>query len=528
MNENWYSKVKYKEVLASIDEESRKAFDAQRLLAQIASDMPANHPLKGKAYIAGGAVRDEFLGKIPKDIDIVVSAPNGGIAYANYLARLLGLREPVVYPTFGTAQIMLKDVTYNGEKYNVGGMEIEFVHTRKEQYHEESRKPETSFGTIKEDVERRDLTVNSLLKRLESGPSKDASDAKQKVVDGEILDLTGMGISDLENGIVRTPLDPDIIFSDDPLRMMRAIRFTVKYGWSMDDEIKEGIIKNIDRIDIVSRERIRDELDKIIGVRKLHEAIPLMDEVGLLSKVLPEMAALKGIEQDPLSHSEGDAFVHTLLTIENMEKNHPDVDPSALLAAIAHDWGKATTQMTEEDGRIRFIGHERDSVKLIENRLRELKYPVKTINRVKKLVNNHMRGHQARDWGPKAFRRFIREMGDEYDDILALLDSDEKASVPENGEREFNYGYIKDRMQEILKEKTPDKPVFNGNEIMTLFNIKPGPQIKQIMDLVDDIVLGTPSLFIEGDELTTKANIANALMADPRLQQIIGENNDLV
>jgi len=525
---NWYFKLKTLVRFASFNENDLPFIQAQILLAEISKKMPQNHPLKGKAYYAGGAVRDEILGQIPKDLDIVVEYPQGGILFAQYLSKLLNLREPVIYPTFGTAQLRLKNISFDGVDYEVDGVDLEFVQTRKEQYHENSRKPETEFGTLMEDVERRDLTVNSLLKTIDSGPSFSIDEAKEKIKNGEILDLTGYGISDMENGIIRTPLDPNIIFSEDPLRMMRAIRFSVRYGWKMTDEVMEGIKNNLDRLSTVSYERIRDELDKISKYGKMHLAIPLMEESGLLKKVMPEMHALIGVEQDARHHSEGDAYVHTLKVIEALEKNNPGSSPYLVWAAIAHDWGKLAKQ-TKNDGKIQFIGHEYVSAELIEKRMRQLKYPVKEIEKTVNLVKNHMRGHAAGDWKPATYNKFYRQMGDLFDDSLILLQADEDASVPESGEKKSNYRRIKETIENPTNQvrSIPKKPILDGNKIMEIIrqynpNYKAGPAIGKVMSLQMDLIDENPSMFSD-DAIKNDLNMKSLIIADPRYYQILME-----
>jgi len=515
---NWYKKNEEDKlllILASVKQDDRPYVDAQLLLQQIAKEMPANHPLKGKAYIAGGAVRDELLGKIPKDIDITVEAPEGGIRLAKYIAQLLGLREPVIFPTFGTARIVLPN-----------GVEVEFVQTRKEQYHEGSRKPETSYGTIKEDVERRDFTVNSLLKKLESGPSLNQTDAMQKVQDGDILDLTGMGIKDMDDGIIRTPLNPDIIFSEDPLRMMRAIRFAAKYGWKIENETLNGIVRNAKKIDAISKERVRDELDKIIGYGKLHQAIPVMQQVGLLDKVLPEMSDLMGLEQSAIHHMEGDVYTHTLKTIEVLETKHPGSSVPLVWAALAHDWGKKMTQTKDELGRMHYYQHEEFSPKLIEKRMRELKYPNEIIEKAMFLASKHMRGQDAENWSPAAFRRFYREMGVNYEDVMKLMEADEIASVSQENPLKEPYEIIKEKIPEMLVEKIPEKPVLNGNEVLDMLrkynpSVKPGPHIGRINKLQTDIVLEDPNIVIKDNPEITKENMRQKLLAHPEFQKIV-------
>ena len=505
MSKNWYNKI----IIANVTDEDRKFLDAQELLMNIMQDMPDNNPLKNKAYIAGGAVRDEVMGKVPKDIDVTVEAKEGGIALANYLARSMGLRGPVIFPTYGTAQVVLKDIEYKGKQYNVDGIDIEMVATRKERYDDPtSRNPVVEYGTLMEDVERRDFTVNSLLKNLTTG---------------EIVDLTGQGLNDIRDGVIRTPLNPDIIFGEDGLRIMRAVRFAVKYNWTLSQEVIEGIKKNIDQLSNSSMERIRDELDKIAKVNKMHIAIPLMDELGILEKVLPEMSALKGVEQSADHHSEGDAYVHSLGVIENLETYHPDSDIGTVWAAIAHDWGKAHTQSFDED-KIHFYGHEDVSAELVEQRLRELKYPKEVIEKAKFLSTNHMRGHSAHEWGPKAYRKYREDMKklkqvedemvvdyDHYESILALLESDQRASIPADGSVKNTYELIRQNMPEMTKIKVPEKPILNGYDIMNAFNVKPGPQIGVIQNMAKEMLLEHPEIIIEENEELTKQNLIEEL-----------------
>lgn len=540
---NWYEQTKKLHSYAGLSGDELPFVQAQVLLAEVMKKMPPNHPLKGKAYYAGGAVRDELLGQIPKDLDITVEYPQGGIAFAEYLAKLLDLRAPVTYPTYGTAQLELKDLTFDNVDYKVGGVEVELVQTRGEDYSEsEGRDPRTYFSTKQDDVERRDLTVNALLKKLESGPSLSVEEAKQKVANGDILDLTGQGVADIEQGIVRAPGDPDRTYMDDPLRMLRAIRFSVKYGWPIAEETKQSIIKNNrymieprifiteDGRQIVkqppSRERVRDELDKIAGYGMMHAAIPLMDEAQILQHVMPEMYALKGVEQDLVHHSEGDAYEHTLRVIEALEKNNPDAEPYLVWAAIAHDWGKLSTQERQGD-RIHFYDHEKISADLVEQRMRELKYPNDVIKKTRKLVRNHMRGHQSDQWSEKAYRKFHREMGDDLDDVLALLQADEEASIPAEGEPSTKHKTIRETMPTMMVDRVPQRPVLNGNQVIEMIreqnpSYRAGTEVGRVMSLQMDIVMGNPMLITDNPS-ETEANIRQALEADPRYQEILQE-----
>ena len=409
------------------------------------------------------------MGVIPKDIDITVEAENGGIKLAEYIARTLNLREPVIFPKYGTAKISLKS-----------GVEVKFVATRKERYDNSyDRNPTVSFVTLVEDIERRDFTVNSLLKN---------------VATGEILDITGKGISDIKSGFIRTHISPDIIFSEDPLRMMRAIRFSVKYDWTMTDEVIDGIKRNVNRINIVSKDRIKDELDKIIKANKAHVAIPLMDEVGLLELIVPEMFALKGVSQDGRHHSEGDAYVHTLMVIKNMEREYPEIGLSAVWAAIAHDWGKKQTQ-TFDGAKIHFYGHEDVSSVLAEERMRDLKYPNEIVGKTKFLIKSHMRGHHADQWKDKAFRKFFREMGDHCDDLLALLKADSLSSIPEGGEASTkNFDVIQSKREEMsYPEIAAKKLPINGNDIISEFGVK-GEDVGRILSVLRDMIDEFPEI----------------------------------
>jgi len=528
---NWYNKSLNDftgnfYLFAAVNQEDLPYFHAQLLLQKMAQDFPPE--LKDKAYVAGGAVRDELLGNIPKDIDIVVEYPQGGIVLAQYIAETLDLRPPVIFPTFGTAQLLLKEVVYKGNLYKVEGVQLEFVQTRKEQYHEESRKPETSFGTLKEDTERRDFTVNSLLKKLTSGPSLNAEDAHAKVKSGDILDLTGKGIRDMKDGIIRTPLDPDIIFKEDALRMMRAVRFSIKYGWKMTPEVVEGIKNNIYRLNTISNERIKDELDKIIGYKKLHLAIPVMKDLGLLGAVLPEMEALAGIEQGKKWHSEGDAYVHSLLVIENVEKQNSDASPELIWAALAHDWGKKAAKVSsEENGNLHFYGHEDVSAELVEQRMRELKYPVEIIKKVRRLVSVHMRPHGAEDWGNTAFRRYFKDMGEDYEDALKLLRADESAALNEDGSHTDHFNLIKKRVPEVMSKPIPNKPPLGGLEVIDLLRpYKPewvkdsGPHIGMINKLQHELLIMNSDI-VDDDPEVTKENLKNALLQSPEFERIL-------
>lgn len=252
----------------------------------------------GKVYVAGGAVRDMVMGLDPKDIDLVVELERGGIRFAEYLAQRLGIYKgasnPVIFPKFGTAKVALDGVVHNGVALD--GVDVEVVNTRSEEYEPGSRKPTTRHGTIKQDVFRRDLTINSLLMDL---------------VSGEIVDLTGMGRDDIAKGVIRTPSEPDRIFTDDPLRLLRAVRFAGRYDYSMPDFMVDSIKKNAPQLKTISRERVREELQKILSGANPEVGVRFLYDLGLMPFVLPEIADKK--ESSMEGARRGDGFIGKLI-----------------------------------------------------------------------------------------------------------------------------------------------------------------------------------------------------------------------
>lgn len=265
-----------KEVLneSSGKEPSKEQIDATMDLLK---SITVNTRFSGKAFVAGGAVRDMVMGLDPKDIDIVVEMEEGGIRFATYIVQRLGIYKgtsnPVIFPRFGTAKVHLDGVVHNGVELD--GVDVEFVNTRAEEYEEGSRKPTTRYGTIKQDVFRRDLTINSLLMDL---------------VSGEIVDLTGMGRDDIAKGVIRTPSEPNKIFMDDPLRLLRAVRFAGRYDYSMPDFMAASIRDNAAQLKNISKERIREELEKIMTGANPEVGVRYLYDLGLMPFVLPQIA----------------------------------------------------------------------------------------------------------------------------------------------------------------------------------------------------------------------------------------------
>lgn len=447
----------------------------EKTCESLLSDIIRNTKYENHVFIAGGYVRDELLGLDPKDIDIVIDLPNGGIEFTIWLAKKLNIfkdkSNPVIFQNFGTSKLSLNGITYNG--VDISSIDIEAVMTRGENYNLNSRKPEVFYGNLKTDVERRDSTINSLLKNVSTG---------------EILDLTGRGKMDLRMGILRTPVDPDITFSDDPLRMMRFIRQATKYNWEIDGKSLEGIKRNAYRIDIVSKERIRDELNKILTTANPDRGIDFLKTTGLLKYILPELE--KSVNMTQNSHHKKDVFGHTLDVLKNTQ---PDLVQR--LMGLFHDIGKTITKTVEPTG-IHFYGHEEASEKITDEVMRRLKYPTDLINAVKIGVRNHMRLKQAGDTAvnlsDKALRKFKLEIGDHLENVLNLIHADnishsDSSSMPN---QIFN---IRKRLESLKNiPKKPELPI-NGNDLISL-GIKQGPMFKKILSAITDAWFENPQL----------------------------------
>jgi putative nucleotidyltransferase with HDIG domain len=432
---------------------------------------------RGKVYIAGGYVRDELLGFDPKDIDLVVELPNGGIDFANWITKKTGTfkkgSNPVVFPKFGTAKFQLHGVKHKG--HDLSSIEIEVVMTRKEKYHDDQgRKPDVSPGTLKDDVERRDFTVNSMLKDLTTG---------------EIVDLTGMGKRDLKAGVIQTPLDPDVIFSEDPLRMLRAIRFTVKYNWKLPMFMIRSMKKNSSKLKNISAERIRSELDKILVTKHPDKGIRLLQITGLNKSVAPELDKLIGMSQN--KYHDRDVMKHTLKVLRGT--------PAKLetrLAALFHDIGKGDTK-TVVDNEIHFYKHEDVGAELTASIMKRLKYPNDVIDKVVVAVANHMRTKRSGDAGDisdKALRKLSRRLGDHLEDTLDLIHADNIAHHPDyNMPNQVANIRTKLKNLKAVEKASPKLPV-NGREIMKALGIKGGPWIGKLIALVQDAWDEDPSI----------------------------------
>ena len=429
-----------------------------------------------ECYVVGGYVRDIFLERPSNDIDVVVVG--SGIAVAEQLKHQLGKKAHLsVFRNFGTAQVKFRQ---KGREY-----EIEFVGARRESYSHDSRKPIVEDGTLEDDQNRRDFTINAMAICLNS----------QRF--GELVDPFN-GIADLEDGIIATPLDPEITFSDDPLRMMRCIRFATQLNFQIEDATYEALQRMADRIKIVSGERIEVELNKIMMAPHPSIGFELLQRSGLLQIILPEFAALDIIEKrDGRAHKNN--FYHSLEVLENVVKannQQPTVNTLWLRwAALLHDIGKTKSKRWEPAVGWTFHNHNLIGAKMIPQIFRRLKLPMGVeMKYVQKLVDLHMRPQVIADSEvtDSAVRRLINDAGDDIDDLMTLCEAD-ITSKNEIKKKLFleNFRIVREKLVD-LKEKDYKRllqPVIDGNEIMQIFHLQPSREVGILKQYLKDAVL---------------------------------------
>lgn len=419
-----------------------------------------------ECYVIGGWVRDLFLHRESKDIDIVAIGP--GITLAEKVAERLGKGTHLsVFKTYGTAQVKKRDI------------ELEFVGARKESYHRESRNPIVEDGTLEEDQNRRDFTINALAICLNHDRY------------GELLDPFH-GIQDLNAGIIRTPLDPDITFSDDPLRMMRAVRFATQLNFQLNITTFEAIQRNRERIEIITKERIADELNKIMLSNKPSIGWLLLDKTGLLPLIFPEMAALKGVEtKDGRGHK--DVFLHTLKVLDNIASQTDNL--WLRWAALLHDIGKPRSKAWDPQGGWTFRNHNYLGAKMIPGIFKRMKLPLnEKMEYVKKLVDLHMRPINLIEdiVTDSAVRRLLFEAGNDIDDLMLLCDADITSRNEEKVQRfHKNYELVRQKMVE-LEERDRIRnfqPPVDGLEIMELLHLEPCALVGELKSKIKDAIL---------------------------------------
>lgn len=445
-----------------IQSELKQKFSGKifEIISQVADDMQL------ECYAIGGYVRDIFLHRPSKDIDIVTVGK--GIELAEAVVRTLGKKAHLsVFKNFGTAQIKYKDT------------EIEFVGARRESYQRDSRKPIVENGTLEDDQNRRDFTINALAVCLNKGRF------------GELLDPFN-GLKDIEDLIIRTPLDPDITFSDDPLRMMRAIRFSSQLGFDIEPGTFDAITRNKDRIGIISGERIIDELNKIVLSPRPSVGFLQLDQTGLLAIIFPELVALKGAEtKEGVGHK--DNFYHTLVVLDNISKKTNDL--WLRWSAILHDIAKPATKRFDKKLGWTFHNHNFIGEKMIPGIFRRMKLPLnEKMKYVQKMVTLHMRPQVLvdEDITDSAVRRLLFEAGDDIEDLMTLCEADITSKNPEKVRRYLrNFELVRHKLKDI-EEKDHVRnfqPPIGGEEIMEIFGLAPGVEVGRLKSSVKDAIL---------------------------------------
>ena len=419
-----------------------------------------------ECYVVGGYVRDLFLERPSNDIDVVVVG--SGISMAEGLKQRLGKRAKLsVFRNFGTAQVKYKD------------LEVEFVGARKESYSHDSRKPVVEDGTLEDDQNRRDFTINALAVCLNEARF------------GELVDPFD-GLADLEDGIIRTPLDPDVTFSDDPLRMLRCVRFATQLNFFIEDETFDALTRNAARIGIISGERIEEELNKIMMTATPSRGFVDLHRCGLLARILPELTNLDIVEtRHGRAHKNN--FYHTLEVLDNVSRHSDNL--WLRWAALLHDIGKPKTKRWNNAQGWTFHNHNYVGAKMVPDIFRRLKLPMDAkMKYVKKLVDLHMRPIVIADEvvTDSAVRRLLNDAGDDIDDLMTLCEAD-ITSKNEVRKKHFleNFRIVRSKLHD-LKEKDYKRllqPCIDGTEIMEMFNLKPSREVGELKKHLKDAVL---------------------------------------
>lgn len=425
---------------------------------------------EARINLVGGAVRDQIMGNPVDDLDFVVEGNiSAGLDFATWLCKTWNVYKqganPVVFPNYGTASMHFKDI------------KLEFVAPRKEKYTPGSRKPVVTDGTLMDDAMRRDCTINSLMRNISTG---------------KIIDLTGKGLNDIKQGIIRTPSDPKIIFKDDPLRMLRVIRFSGKYGFKIMPEVIENVSKYANWIESISKERISEELNKILVTKKPSTSIRLLKDTGLLKYISPELNSMLGMVQN-MYHTE-DVFDHTMTVLDNTP---PDL--LTRLMALFHDVGKVETRTIDPDGSVHFYGHEDSSGKMVRKIMSRLKYSNDMIDTVALGASSHMLLKNGLDdaskLSDKALRRFSVATGGHLQNILDVIHAD-NISHAEESAMPNQVGHIRQRIEKLGAPvvKSDVKLPIDGNDIKQILGIKDSPLIGKVKKAIEDAWFENPQM----------------------------------
>lgn len=422
--------------------------------------------LQLECYVVGGYVRDLFLERPSNDIDVVVVG--SGIQVASELKKMLGKKAHLsVFRNFGTAQVKYKDT------------EVEFVGARKESYQHDSRKPIVEDGTLEDDQNRRDFTINALAVCL----NKDRF--------GELVDPFD-GVYDMEDGIIATPLDPDVTFSDDPLRMMRCVRFAAQLNFQIEPETYEALSRNADRLKIISGERIADELNKIMLSKHPSSGFYYLKDTGLLELIMPELCAMDKVEtRNGRAHKNN--YDHTMEVLENVCKHSDNL--WLRWAALLHDIGKPKSKRWDNQIGWTFHNHNNIGAKMIPSMFRRMKLPMDAkMKYVQKLVELHMRPIVIADEEvtDSAVRRLMNDAGDDIDDLMTLCEADITSKNMQRKQKFLdNFRIVREKLKDLQERdyKRLLQPCIDGNEIMEIFHLKPSREVGTLKQTLKDAVL---------------------------------------